>query len=608
MKIPLLLLFCIPAMLFSIGITFTFDNAQVTSSGTTSYYEFDVMAHGSESGTNLAGGCVYINYNVDAFGDNVNYNGKLLVTDGDLIFKTDYDYNVVDNADARLAVTYWLDYDPVGNPLPTTPAKLLHIRLTIADGSQLCGISFESDLMGVFEQWYNRDNSYYDPVTSSDTLNDPLIAAPTATAATAVCHNGFTAHWGAVSGASSYRLDVLEDDGTTYITGYENLTVNRTICRVEGLDEYISYKYRVRAYNGNSSLSSNVIDVTTTEVNPGTSANTAIEGAAVTVDVPLVTDDPAFSDNDVSIDPDNSDNFDFSVVLSWHPSGYDDLPNLRLLCTISCSDNSALNGDYTINHTGMGFAPTAALYKWGGSWNSISFTGTESSTSFSISGLSKGAKGDLLVGFDDGTGTLPIELSSFTAMLNSYNNVSLQWVTQSETNVSGFRVYRGSSESLDEAGMLNVFIPATNTSQLQVYVYNDLEICEDGTYYYWLENLDMDGSNTFHGPTSIEVSLSHPGNPEIPIIQGISSAYPNPFNPTVNLSCGNQRAGITTVEVYNLRGQKVRTLFNGARDKGNFNISWDGKDDNGSKMPSGIYMIRMNASGTKSIRKVVMSQ
>lgn len=204
--------------------------------------------------------------------------------------------------------------------------------------------------------------------------------------------------------------------------------------------------------------------------------------------------------------------------------------------------------------------------------------------------------------------TLPVELSSFTALINSHNNVSLQWVTQSETNVSGYRVYRGNEANLDAAEMLNVFIPATNSSQMQVYVYNDLEVSESGTYYYWLENLDMDGSNAFHGPTSINVSLQNQGTPNIPIIQGISSVYPNPFNPSLSIKCGMQRSGHASVEVFNLRGQKVRSLLNGNKDSGAFTLTWDGKDQQGNKLPSGVYLVRMNTGGTSSQRKVVMSQ
>jgi len=74
----------------------------------------------------------------------------------------------------------------------------------------------------------------------------------------------------------------------------------------------------------------------------------------------------------------------------------------------------------------------------------------------------EGAKGSWTIG-ESNEETLPVELSSFTATINAYNYVQIQWVTQSETNLSGFRLYRSTTEQLYHADMLNVFIPATNT-------------------------------------------------------------------------------------------------------------------------------------------------
>ena len=211
----------------------------------------------------------------------------------------------------------------------------------------------------------------------------------------------------------------------------------------------------------------------------------------------------------------------------------------------------------------------------------------------------------LKVGKSDG-GTLPVELSSFTAVISATNYVQLQWVTQSETNVSGYRLYRGSDLDLSTAVMLNAFIEATNTSQMQVYVYWDEEVWESGTYYYWLQNLDFDGSSAFHGPISIIVNLDGGGSPVIPVIQGISSIYPNPFYPNTAVRFGIVRPGNVKVAVYNTRGQIVRELFEGFRDQGTHTLQWDGTDANGSALPSGMYVIRMTSGTQVYQRKAIL--
>jgi len=210
--------------------------------------------------------------------------------------------------------------------------------------------------------------------------------------------------------------------------------------------------------------------------------------------------------------------------------------------------------------------------------------------------------------FAEAEQTLPVELSSFTVSISNVNNVTLQWVTQSETNVSGYRIYRGTTDQLDNAEMLNVFVPATNTSQMQVYVVTDDEVYEDGTYYYWLENLDMDGSSTLHGPISISVTVQFTGSPDIPLIAGLNKAYPNPFTPDVNLAVSMDKAGWSEVNIYNLRGQKVRSLYAGSMDKGSKVLHWDSRDDQGRTCTSGIYFAVMSIKGgaTTTLKLMLM--
>ena len=208
--------------------------------------------------------------------------------------------------------------------------------------------------------------------------------------------------------------------------------------------------------------------------------------------------------------------------------------------------------------------------------------------------------------FDEST--LPVELSSFTLSFHVRNQVKIQWVTQSETNVSGFRIYRNTENLLETAQMLDLFVPATNTSQMKVYLATDNEIYEDGIYYYWLESADLNGESTFHGPVYINVTLLNDFNPEVPIVQGVNKAYPNPFNPVVNISCGMMRGGQTTVQVFNARGQLVKTLFSGNKEQGNFLLQWDGTDQYDQKLPSGVYLIRMDSDYGNSLHKVLLSK
>ena len=94
------------------------------------------------------------------------------------------------------------------------------------------------------------------------TIPSPPIAHP----ATYIASNSFTANWSSVSGATGYRLDVSPNSSfSTYVAGYQNLNVGKTITRsVTGLNASTTYYYRVRAYNASgTSGNSNVVHVTT---------------------------------------------------------------------------------------------------------------------------------------------------------------------------------------------------------------------------------------------------------------------------------------------------------------------------------------------------------
>jgi len=179
-------------------------------------------------------------------------------------------------------------------------------------------------------------------------------------------------------------------------------------------------------------------------------------------------------------------------------------------------------------------------------------------------------------------------------------------VSQSESNLVGYQVYRGTSDRLAEARKLDDFVPATNTSQQQVYVIFDREYLPSGTYYYWLEHLEMDGGSHYHGPVSLELGDNGPSTPELPVIKGISSIYPNPFNPETNIRFGLSEASGFKLRIYNARGQLVRDLASGDLPRGYHTIKWNGRDERGASCASGIYFLVMTSGRDSFKRKLVI--
>jgi hypothetical protein len=82
--------------------------------------------------------------------------------------------------------------------------------------------------------------------------------------------------------------------------------------------------------------------------------------------------------------------------------------------------------------------------------------------------------------------------------------------------------------------------------------------------------------------------------------------YPNPFNPTTTISYNLPQSGHVTLDVYNIAGQKVRSLIDQHQDAGTQTVVWDGQDENSNSVASGIYFYRISTEEFSATRKMVL--
>ena len=82
--------------------------------------------------------------------------------------------------------------------------------------------------------------------------------------------------------------------------------------------------------------------------------------------------------------------------------------------------------------------------------------------------------------------------------------------------------------------------------------------------------------------------------------------YPNPFNPITNIRFDIPELSFARMDIYNMLGQRVRTLFHGAVEPGFHVVQWDGKNDLSKELPAGIYMYKLHAGNYASIQKLVL--
>ncbi len=82
--------------------------------------------------------------------------------------------------------------------------------------------------------------------------------------------------------------------------------------------------------------------------------------------------------------------------------------------------------------------------------------------------------------------------------------------------------------------------------------------------------------------------------------------YPNPFNPETNINFSLKERGDVQLTIFNLKGQKVRTLLNTSLSQGNHSVVWNGTSDNGSSVASGIYFYRLDTQDYSSSKKMIL--
>jgi hypothetical protein len=82
--------------------------------------------------------------------------------------------------------------------------------------------------------------------------------------------------------------------------------------------------------------------------------------------------------------------------------------------------------------------------------------------------------------------------------------------------------------------------------------------------------------------------------------------YPNPFNPATTIEYSLPKREDVTIDIFNLLGQKVRTLVDEYKSAGTYHITWDGTDTSGNPLATGIYFCRFRAGDHVQSKKMLL--
>lgn len=202
---------------------------------------------------------------------------------------------------------------------------------------------------------------------------------------------------------------------------------------------------------------------------------------------------------------------------------------------------------------------------------------------------------------------VPAELASFAGSVVGNEGVRLDWAVASQTNNLGWEVYRSVDNQLFER--VSPLISGEGTSdEYRQYSFLDEKLPGTDVVYYYLRQLDLNGTAT--RSSTIEIALAPTGVVEqsLPLVTALNQNYPNPFNPETTIQFDLATETAVTLRIYDIAGQVVRTLVSGSLPAGSYTELWNGRNESGSRVGSGIYFYVLEAGSYNSMKKMTLLQ
>ncbi len=180
-------------------------------------------------------------------------------------------------------------------------------------------------------------------------------------------------------------------------------------------------------------------------------------------------------------------------------------------------------------------------------------------------------------------------------VINTQNNQPLANANISIT--SNYPLVLGTELTTNEGGSYLIDVtPRSYTIKASVQQYESLP-----------KQIEVSAGDTLSLDLYMDVSTGVENKPaSTPKEFSLSQNYPNPFNPITLINYGLPRVSNVELTVYNLSGQKVKTLLSKKQNAGTYQIQWDGTNGEGVQVSSGMYLYHLRAGSFSKIRKMVL--
>ena len=188
----------------------------------------------------------------------------------------------------------------------------------------------------------------------------------------------------------------------------------------------------------------------------------------------------------------------------------------------------------------------------------------------------------------------PRDLSMSNSTIdNEIYQVDLSWSDPTVEDFAYHNVYRNNTNNEEVA-----IVFQTIESSFEDMVY------EWGNFEYWVTAVDHNGNESDASEVAgVELSIEQEVMPEE---FALNQNYPNPFNPSTQIRYALAENSNVTITIYNMLGNKVRTLVNERQDAGFRNVLWNATNDNGSLVSAGMYIYTIKAGSFYQAKKMIL--
>jgi hypothetical protein len=180
--------------------------------------------------------------------------------------------------------------------------------------------------------------------------------------------------------------------------------------------------------------------------------------------------------------------------------------------------------------------------------------------------------------------------------------VILNWRTETENNNFGFEIEKSISGS--DFFKIGFVAGKGNSAQTEHYSFIDKNP-GSGALFYRLKQIDRNGR--FEYSSIVRIEMATPSTLEL------KQNYPNPFNPVTQIvfklpSTGslNEQKLFTNLAIFDVKGRKVKTLVNEEKAPGIYSVTWDGTNELGERVASGVYFYRIRFGSFSQSKKMIL--